>query len=356
LTLKDAYLTFEDMTAMVRSSGLQGYAGLMHQLGCDPGPLLKRHRISLESLADEDALVSLRSGVQLLEASAVETGCPDFGLRMAQLQDVSVLGPLAIVLQNAANVRTAWGYVSTHLFVHSPGLVLSVHDASSLIDGAAEMAIEIRLPRLPAQRQTIDLCLGDIHRITRLLAAQRYRLHAVTLPHAPLAQLSVYSRFFDAPVFTEQPRAALHIARETLDADLLDANPSLRQITEDYVARHFRAPGESVSARVRLALRRTLGTPRGNKADVADLLGIHPRTLHRYLAAERTTFEAIREETRKEVALHYLRETRIPLSQLADLLGFSEQSALSRSCRRWFGGTPSALRNQKDFQPPAAQD
>ena len=103
-----------------------------------------------------------------------------------------------------------------------------------------------------------------------------------------------------------------------------------------------------MSARVRLALRRTLGTPRGKKTDVADLLALHPRTLQRHLAAENTTFEALREETRREAALHYLRETRIPLGQLADLLGFSEQSAMTRSCRRWFGVPPTEIRRGAD--------
>ena len=211
--------------------------------------------------------------------------------------------------------------------------------------------MEIRLARLPAQRQAIDLCLGHVHHITRLLAGRRYQLRAVALPHAagaPGAPLATYKRFFGVPVFTEQPRAALCLSRETMRADLSAANPALRQITEDYLARHFRVPGESVSARVRQALRRCLGTSQGNKIGVAGLLAIHPRTLQRHLAAEHTTFEAIREDTRKEAALRYLRETKMPLGQLADLLGFSEQSAMTRSCRRWFGVPPTEIRRGAD--------
>jgi AraC-like DNA-binding protein len=332
------------MTALVRASALQGYVALMRSLGVDPAPLLRRYRIPSRSLADEDALLSLRSCIHLLEASATETRCADFGLRLSQVQDISVLGPLGIVLQNAPTVSEAWDYTSRHLFVHSPGLVMEIHDASSTMAGAAEMTVEIRLAKLPARRQAIDLCLGHLHGITRLLAGPQYQLRAVALPHAPVAPISIYRRFFGAPVFTEQPRAALHVSRETLRADLRGANPALRQITEDYVARHFQDPGESVTARVRQAVRRTLGTPQGDKTGVASLLAIHPRTLQRHLAAEHMTFESIREEARKEAALHYLRETKIPLSQLADLLGFSEQSVMTRSCRRWFGAPPSALR------------
>ena len=69
------------------------------------------------------------------------------------------------------------------------------------------------------------------------------------------------------------------------------------------------------------------------------------------LALEHTTFEAIREETRKDAALHYLGTTGIALGQLADILGFSEQSAMTRSCRRWFGVPPSALRRDLSKGP-----
>lgn len=331
---------------MVRASALQGYSALMRGLGADPVPVLRRHRIAAGALGDDDALISLRSGVQLLEDSAAVTGCADFGLRLSQVQDIGVLGPLGIVLQNAPTVKAAWELASRYRFVHSPGLVMQLHDRSATVEGAAEASVEIRLPRLPAQRQAIDLCLGHLHHINKLLAGHRYRLHAVALPHAPVAPLATYKRFFGAPVFTEQPRAALFPSRETMRADLSGANPALRQITEDYLARHFRVPGESVSARVRQALRRTLGTSHADKAGVARMLAIHPRTLQRHLASERTTFEALREEVRKEMALRYLRETHVPLSQLADLLGLSEHSALTRSCKRWFGAPPSMLRGR----------
>ena len=203
---------------------------------------------------------------------------------------------------------------------------------------------QLRLPRLPALRQTIDLCLGDLHHMTQMMAGRSYKVRAVSLPHKPIAPLDVYKRFFNAAIHCDQPRAALHLSPETLETDLRGANPALRQIAEDYVARHFRSPDESVSARVRLALQRTLGS----KAHVAQLLAIHPRTLQRHLAVEGANFETLREETRKEAALHYLRQTGIPLGQITDLLGFSEQSALTRSCRRWFGATPTQIRRERD--------
>ena len=334
---------------MVRAGGLRGYAAVVRELGVDPSPLLRRYRIAPKALEDDEALLDLRAVTHLLEASSAETGCPDLGLRIAEKQDIGILGPLGVVIQNAGTGFEAIKLASRYLFIHSPGLALISNPQSPLIEGASEIAFEIRLDGHPVQRQSIDLCLGSTHRITRMLLGSRYDLKLATLPHAPLAPLSRYRRFFGAPVIVNQERACLHLDSAALQAELRGGNPALRQITEDYLSRHFRNPGDSISARVRLALRRMLDTPQANKEDVAAMLAIHPRTLHRRLEAEGTGFEAIKESLRKEMTLQYLRQTNVPLGQISGLLGFPEQSAFTRSCRRWFGETPSALRKSQSL-------
>ncbi len=338
---------------MVRASGLRGYGALMRQLGTDPARLLERYRIDESALADEDALLPLRAVVHLLEASAAATDCDDFGLRMSHRQDISVLGPLAIVMQNAPTVRAAMNDASRYMFVHSPGLVVSLHEQST-IGGpdCAELRFELGLSGQPAQRQTFDLCIGDIHHMIQLLGGEHYALRTVTLPHTPLAPVSVYRRFFGVPVLTDQLHGGLHFERATLDADLRAVNHSLRRLAMDYLTQQFGSPAQTLSARVHQALRRTLGTPQNSKTAIAALLGVHPRTLQRHLKQEGSSYEAIREQVLQDTALRYLRETRVPMSQLAGLLGFSEQSAMTRSCRRWFGKTPSAIRRAANPATP----
>jgi AraC-like DNA-binding protein len=52
------------------------------------------------------------------------------------------------------------------------------------------------------------------------------------------------------------------------------------------------------------------------------------------------------EQTRRDLALHYLRQ-RLPISELAPLLGYSETSAFSRAFRRWFGVSPRQWRTHQ---------
>ena len=330
---------------MVRASGIRGYVELMRSLRADPRPLLAQYGIEEQALEDDDNLLSLRAVIHLLEDSAVTTGCGDFGLRLAQRQDVRILGLLGILLQSAETILDAMRYGSRFMFVHSPGLASVLYEQSDLVAEAVELSMEIRLENCPLQRQTMDLTLGAADRITRMLAGDHYRLQAVTLPHQPLVPLSHYQRFFGAPVIANSERGGLHISHTTLSANLRSESSALRKVTEEYLLREFRNPADSLSVRVRHVLRRTLGLGQANKQRVAELLAMHPRTLQRRLDAEGVSFDGLREDVRRELALHYLCESKVPLSQLAGLLGFSEQSAFSRSCRRWFGDTALSIRS-----------
>src|SRR3546814_6991061 len=75
----------------------------------------------------------------------------------------------------------------------------------------------------------MDVCLGDVHHFIELLAGP-YALRAVSLSHTPIAPLSVYNRFFGAPVHPAQRHSGLHIARETFEMRLQTVKPSLQRI------------------------------------------------------------------------------------------------------------------------------
>ena len=95
---------------------------------------------------------------------------------------------------------------------------------------------------------------------------------------------------------------------------------------------------------VRHAIEALLGTGTCNHREVAAALFMHPRTLQRRLKEEGTTFEDIKDEARRDLAERYLSHPDLALTQVTALLDYSEQSALGRSCRRWFGATPREFR------------
>jgi AraC-like DNA-binding protein len=87
---------------------------------------------------------------------------------------------------------------------------------------------------------------------------------------------------------------------------------------------------------------------------VAQHLGVDRRTVHRRLAREDTTFTEVVNAIRRELAAHYVEDGRRPLSQVAELLGFSALSAFSRWYKQQFGGVAARRRRGgRSGEPPA---
>jgi AraC-like DNA-binding protein len=99
--------------------------------------------------------------------------------------------------------------------------------------------------------------------------------------------------------------------------------------------------------RVRGVLRTALVTGHGSADQVAALFSMHRRTLSRRLAECGTSFAALADEGRFEIAKHMLANTTMDVSQVAAALDYAEASAFTRAFRRWSGTTPAAWRTQQ---------
>ncbi|MDE0930282.1 MAG: AraC family transcriptional regulator [Halioglobus sp.] len=99
----------------------------------------------------------------------------------------------------------------------------------------------------------------------------------------------------------------------------------------------------SWTARVRHNLRRRLRDMPELSA-VATALEVHPQTLRRRLSAEGTTFKDIKNQVRRDTALHFLGKQGLSIEEIAHRAGFSESSAFIRAFKGWTGVTPYTYR------------
>jgi len=330
------------VTATVRVSGLRGYHELVTRLGGDPERLARDCGIDTRILGDEDALIPYRQVIYLTEHCATKLGVPDFGLRLAAIQDIGILGPLAVAMQNSSTVEEAMRCAASHLFVQSPALQMGIDEQGE----QTRVRLQINLSNMPHQgmRQAEDLAAGVSYGILTLLAGDNCDLIRIELPHEPLCATSVYERYFGAPVLFACAANAIIITTATMKTCLSERSEQLRQLATNYLDVQFPTPDGLVATRVETAIRRTLGTDSCNRTTVARAMAMHPRTLQRRLEREGENFDRIRDRVRQEKAEYYLRQTNAPLSQVAGIIGYSEQSILTRSCRRWFGLPPRKVR------------
>ncbi|MBG6183180.1 AraC-like DNA-binding protein [Arthrobacter sp. CAN_A214] len=341
------------MRSFIRSAGIRGFRSVVEAHQGDAALLAERYGVGIEALDSDDVLVSDAAMGRLLEGAARELPCPDLGLQMALHQDIGILGPLAIAVQNAPTVGGALECASQFLFVHSPVLSFSIvadpegrHGEVGLRYGSADGGVP--------PRQGSDVGLAFVHRMLRFLVGGPYGLHSVHLPHRPLAPSSRYTAFFGAEARFQQESALLRVPRSLLDRPLTGVDEALREIALTYLQARFPEPGRTLAPQVRVAIDRSLGSAPARIESTGRLLGMHPRTVQRKLAAEGTSFGILLDDARRESALRLITRTDLPFVQIAALVGLSEQSALTRCARRWFGATPRTVRAQGSAADPEA--
>lgn len=329
---------------MIRAASLRGFVPLVTELGGDPAALLDRFGIPATVLASDDALVSITAHDLMLDTAARELRCPDLGLRLAGAQDITILGPLAVAIESSSTVAEAIDCVSRFMFVHSPALTVRIDDDPLGVPGMIAVTYRKDLRESPYSPQATELGLGLMYRIADALIGLRPGLSSVQLPHRPISPVARYVETFGVDVRFGRAPAALRGGRQLLDRRFRNANQAIRALAVAHLARTYRDPGVTVTARVRAALADRLGVASPDLESIARLLDMHPRTLQRRLAAEGASFAAVLDDVRRDAAYRYLTTTELPLNQIAALLGLSEQSTLTRAVRRWHARSPRELR------------
>ena len=101
-----------------------------------------------------------------------------------------------------------------------------------------------------------------------------------------------------------------------------------------------------IAARVRGALVDLMPAGRTGAEDVAAALGLSRSTLQRRLRDEETSYQAVLDATRRDMAIRYLTKTTLRAEGIANVLAYRDANSFSRSFRRWTGLAPLAFRQE----------
>lgn len=329
----------------IRGTALQGFVELSRELGWNPSDLLREAHIPIDSVGNQDAFINLRGAVAVLENAAAQTGVWDFGRQLARRQGIDILGPVGVAARTAPTAGAAMQAIEQYMSVYSPGLLTTVQAEPG--ERLARLDWRLSLDRAPPHAQSAELGLGVAVRVLALLAGEDFSPVVVNFRHQALSSSEDYARYFGCPVRFEQTSTELVFSRSFLSRPL-GADSGVHDVVREYLASIAVPVDVHATEPVRLLIRRMLPTGGLTLELVAAHLALHPRTLQRQLTAQGTSFAGLVDEVRREEAERYLRETDVPLGQLAGILGYSEQSVLSRSCQRWFGTSASAVRSRSN--------
>ena len=314
---------------------------LLEAKGIDPGPIYARAGIEASVLRGQHARVGVRQvdlvwreALALLDDPCIAIEFPEHW----RPGDFSALDHAWLAASTLAGaLRALVRYLE--IVDQSGRLRLQRRDDQLVLCGAPP---RFGLKDYPALREGF---IAVVTHMARLIAGPDLAPREITLRTAESVCAESYGRWFGCPVRFSAPSDCICFHRRDLTRPL-DAHPevglAIDRVLSQELARLRR--GKGIGGQVQAALADGLPAGKGTLADVAAGLALSASELQRRLEQAGTSFRAEVDRVRRTLAEQYLRDPSLTLIEIAFLLGFSEQSAFSRACRRWFGKPPSALR------------
>ncbi|WP_298802242.1 AraC family transcriptional regulator [uncultured Pseudokineococcus sp.] len=314
---------------------VSAYAGPLEQ-----DQLLASVGLPVEPRADDPVVIPADDAWGLVERMATHGGA-DLPVRFAAVVTPDRYGVLGLVLETATCVREALERSARWYRAATGSATYELRETT----GGGELVLR-RDHHRPGLRMANECGLAAFVAMLGQVAASPVRPRAVCFRHQRPASTADYRRLFGCPVGFGAPEnvvvldeTALRTPTRLADEGLCDHLP-LRP-GEAWRRTH---EATTLEGRVREAVVDDLGGGVPRMTLTASRLGMSERTLQRRLAERGMAYSGLVDQARREVAEVLLVHTDSPFAEIAQLAGFSEQSAFCRAFRRWTGSTPSAVR------------
>ncbi|MCK0537574.1 AraC family transcriptional regulator [Alcanivorax quisquiliarum] len=335
----------------ISGAALDQYLVSARAAGLDISPALAAAGLTESSARQPDSRVPSALFEELLAQLIALSDDPLFGLNTSQFVQPGSYSVMGYIAMSAATLNEALSKVALYEKLVGDMGVTEVHPTDHLV----EVRWLCRHTREPVRRHLIENVFGSWVRYGRWLADDdSLAPERVLFEHpAPCASLiAAYEDVFGCEVRFDQPCSALHADPRVLDAPLRHPDPQLLSTLEAHAASKLRRLGidTSLTHKVRERIRACLGERLPRKEQIAAELGLNMRTLHRRLQEEGTTWQAILDELRQSLALHYLTTSELPQAIIAERLGYSDIRSFQRSFRRHNGMTPGEYRAARSPQ------
>jgi len=209
----------------------------------------------------------------------------------------------------------------------------------------ARIALRLRHDPGPLTELCVVSVLRNIHGLAAWFIDSRIPLLDAQLPYPAPLHVDAYAVLFDAPSRFDAPEAAIGFDARYLALPLKRDEAALNMLLQralPLTVRSYRRDRLLVQ-RVRQLLATEPGrTP--NAGDLAARLDTSARTLHRQLRDEGATLQALKDDVRRERAIHLLQRTRKPVKQVAEAAGFRNEKSFIRAFKAWTGRSPGEWR------------
>ena len=302
-------------------------------------------------LGNENAAFNMHQELSFHRRLIAVMDDPLLGLKMGRLFPPQAYGMFGLAFLCADNQRQALRFAIRFAHLAYTLQTLSFHEDEEggvLEFTAAGVNLDARLKAFFADRD-----LGAAYFATNFGGTRPLRVEKVTIEHGDFGMAGAYEDYFRCEVEFDNGRNRLFMSAAELDRPNPFRNASAFEICVRECERQISnlAQKPDFATQVRQELLKRPGYLQ-DIASVARSLGASPRTLRRKLEAAGESFIDLQQATRFQQAQDYLSNPKMPVSEIAEILGYSEPGNFTAAFKRWSGGvSPRAFRRKQLERP-----
>jgi AraC-like DNA-binding protein len=328
------------MSATVSTIPMAFEVSTLAALGVDTDRVLGLAGLTRERVADPHGRLPVEALFRFWDAAIRVSGDPSIGLRVGASIHQGALGGFEYMLRHSASMRQCLDRAERYMrLVDDVGRV-------DLVEAGELAALRVsRRGGYPYVVPEIE-CLFAAWRSILDKEWPGSHILAVRFAHACPTTPAAYVRHFGCSVRWGEEHNEVEFPAALLDVPARHADAALGEVLEDH-ARHLLdelPDGDPFIQAARSELRAQLGRGAPSIVLLARALHMSERTLRRHLDAQGTSYQALLEELREELACHYVARTKDGFDVIAERLAFADASTFFRAFKRWTGTTPAQYR------------
>ncbi|MEM9459879.1 MAG: AraC family transcriptional regulator ligand-binding domain-containing protein [Myxococcota bacterium] len=312
---------------------------LLRDLGIDARAVLRRAELPGDLFSRQSATLSTPDYFRMWTAVEQEAGHTVFPIQLVEALRSESFHPLIFAALCSSNFSVATQRIAHYKRLCAPMQLHIEEDDASLSIEFEWLDRTVEPPMSLAAFEPLFFV-----QLARMGTRERIQPLRVETPRPPKPATD-YKRFLGVRMERSEAHRVT-FSREDAYRPFLTANDSMWQLFEPDLRRRLTDLDSSATFtdRVRAALLESLPGGESSMEEIASKLAISKRTLQRRLRDEGTTFQAVLNATREDLARYYLSKTKLSGSEISYLLGFEDPNSFFRAFHTWTGQTTEQVR------------
>ncbi|HEY5823508.1 MAG TPA: AraC family transcriptional regulator ligand-binding domain-containing protein [Cyclobacteriaceae bacterium] len=304
--------------------------------GADFKSVCEQLQLDPQHLNDSERLVPFEPAAKIWDVVLEQTKDPLLGLHLGEEISPAILGMIGYLMQSSSTLREAVITFAKFNALHSTMLkyVIEESDEKACIQFEAAPVWQHQYPE--SVRQSIELAMSGLLKIFSILSGRKIFPAKVELSY-PGRALKEYERIFQSAIEFNSNKSALIFRKRDLFTNVISHDRSLFVCFNELLDQKLKSlkGDEKFSDHIRQLIITDFKGAIPSIENIATHLNLTSRSFQRKLKEEGTSYRELVSLFKKELAQAIMSKEKFRISEVADLLGYSDSSAFRKAFNKW---------------------